>query len=55
MSGLAGQRILLGITGGIAAYKAADLARRLQEAGAQVRVVMTEARSSSSPRSPCRR
>jgi len=42
MSGLAGQRILLGITGGIAAYKAADLARRLQEAGAQVRVVMTD-------------
>src|SRR4249919_3355033 len=42
MSGLAGQRILLGITGGIAAYKAADLARRLNEAGAQVRVVMTE-------------
>jgi phosphopantothenoylcysteine decarboxylase/phosphopantothenate--cysteine ligase len=42
MGGLAGQRILLGITGGIAAYKAADLARRLQDAGAQVRVVMTE-------------
>jgi phosphopantothenoylcysteine decarboxylase/phosphopantothenate--cysteine ligase len=43
MSGLAGQRILLGVTGGIAAYKAADLARRLQDAGAQVQVVMTEA------------
>ena len=42
MDGLAGQRILLGITGGIAAYKAADLSRRLQDAGAQVRVVMTE-------------
>jgi phosphopantothenoylcysteine decarboxylase/phosphopantothenate--cysteine ligase len=42
MDGLAGQRILLGITGGIAAYKAADLARRLQDAGASVRVVMTE-------------
>jgi len=35
-------RIVLGITGGIAAYKAADLSRRLQDAGAQVRVVMTE-------------
>lgn len=43
MGGLAGQRILLGVTGGIAAYKAADLARRLQEAGAEVQVVMTEA------------
>ena len=43
MSGLAGQRILLGVTGGIAAYKAADLARRLQDAGAEVQVVMTEA------------
>jgi phosphopantothenoylcysteine decarboxylase/phosphopantothenate--cysteine ligase len=42
MDGVAGQRILLGITGGIAAYKAADLARRLLDAGAQVRVVMTE-------------
>ncbi len=43
MTGLAGQRILLGVTGGIAAYKAADLARRLQDAGAEVQVVMTEA------------
>ena len=34
--------MLLGVTGGIAAYKAADLARRLQDAGAQVRVAMTE-------------
>ena len=42
MSGLAGQRIVLGVTGGIAAYKAADLVRRLQEAGAEVQVVMTE-------------
>jgi phosphopantothenoylcysteine decarboxylase/phosphopantothenate--cysteine ligase len=41
MDGLAGQRVLLGVTGGIAAYKAADLARRLQDAGAQVRVAMT--------------
>ncbi len=36
-----GKRILLGVTGGIAAYKSADLARRLVEAGAQVQVVMT--------------
>ena len=37
------KRILLGITGGIAAYKSADLARRLVELGAQVQVVMTPA------------
>ncbi len=36
------KNILLGITGGIAAYKSADLARRLREVGAEVRVVMTE-------------
>jgi len=42
MQALAGQRILLGVSGGIAAYKAADLVRRLREAGAEVRVVMTE-------------
>ncbi len=40
---LAGKHILLGITGSIAAYKAADLVRRLQDAGAEVRVVMTAA------------
>ncbi len=38
---LHGRRILLGVTGGIAAYKAADLVRRLMEAGAEVQVVMT--------------
>lgn len=38
---LAGRRILLGVTGGIAAYKSADLVRRLKEAGAEVQVVMT--------------
>jgi phosphopantothenoylcysteine decarboxylase/phosphopantothenate--cysteine ligase len=38
---LAGRHIVLGITGGIAAYKAAYLARRLIEHGAEVRVVMT--------------
>ena len=40
---LAGHRIVLGVTGGIAAYKACDLVRRLVEAGGDVRVVMTEA------------
>jgi len=38
-----GKRLLLGITGGVAAYKAAALARLLVKAGADVRVVMTEA------------
>lgn len=43
MSPLAGRNILLGVTGGIAAYKSALLVRRLREAGARVRVVMTQA------------
>ncbi len=38
---LNGERIVLGITGGIAAYKCAELTRRLKQAGAEVRVVMT--------------
>ncbi len=38
---LHGRRLVLGISGGIAAYKAAYLARRLHEAGSQVRTVMT--------------
>jgi phosphopantothenoylcysteine decarboxylase/phosphopantothenate--cysteine ligase len=38
---LAGKRVLLGVTGGIAAYKSPDLVRRLRDAGAEVRVVMT--------------
>ena len=40
---LTGRRILLGITGGIAAYKAAELTRLLVKVGAEVRVAMTEA------------
>src|SRR3954462_6961662 len=36
-------RILLGVTGGVAAYKAAELARLLQKNNARVRVAMTEA------------
>lgn len=43
MSSLAARRILLGITGGIAAYKCCDLLRQLTRAGAEVQVVMTEA------------
>src|SRR5690606_34625486 len=43
MSSLANKHILLGVTGGIAAYKSADLIRRLQDLGADVRVVMTTA------------
>ena len=39
---LSNKQIILGVTGGIAAYNSADLARRLREAGAVVRVVMTE-------------
>lgn len=40
---LQGKNIVLGITGGIAAYKAADIASKLRQAGAEVNVVMTEA------------
>jgi phosphopantothenoylcysteine decarboxylase/phosphopantothenate--cysteine ligase len=36
-------RVLIGVSGGIAAYKAAELVRRLRETGAEVRVVMTAA------------
>ncbi len=36
------QRILLGVTGGIAAYKSAELVRRLRERGVEVQVVMTQ-------------
>jgi phosphopantothenoylcysteine decarboxylase / phosphopantothenate---cysteine ligase len=41
MSTLAGKRIVVGVSGGIAAYKSPDLVRRLRDAGAEVRVVMT--------------
>jgi phosphopantothenoylcysteine decarboxylase/phosphopantothenate--cysteine ligase len=39
---LKGRKVLLGISGGIAAYKAADLASKLTGAGALVRTIMTE-------------
>lgn len=42
MSGLLEKKILLGVTGGIAAYKAAELVRQLRQRGAHVKVVMTE-------------
>ncbi len=38
---LSGRRVLVGVSGGIAAYKSAELVRRLRQAGAEVRVVMT--------------
>jgi phosphopantothenoylcysteine decarboxylase / phosphopantothenate---cysteine ligase len=40
---LSGRHLILGMTGGIAAYKACELVRRLRDAGASVRVVMTRA------------
>lgn len=43
MTSLAGKRLLLGLTGGIAAYKVAELTRQFIKSGADVRVVMTEA------------
>jgi len=45
MNALANKHILLGVTGGIAAYKAPELVRRLRDAGAQVQVVLTAAGS----------
>jgi phosphopantothenoylcysteine decarboxylase/phosphopantothenate--cysteine ligase len=45
MTALTGKKIILGVTGGIAAYKSPDVVRRLREAGADVRVVLTEAGS----------
>ena len=39
---LQGKKIVLGVTGGIAVYKAVDLVSRLRKQGAEVRVVMTE-------------
>ena len=43
MMELAGKRIVLGVSGGIAAYKTPELVRRLRDRGAEVRVVMTDA------------
>ena len=41
MNAVPGRHLLLGVTGGIAAYKTPELVRRLRERGAEVRVVMT--------------
>lgn len=43
MANLAGKKIVLGVSGSIAAYKSAELVRRLRDSGAVVRVVMTPA------------
>src|SRR4030095_16519228 len=43
MSVLSNKRIILGVTGSIAAYKAADLASKLTQAGAQVDAILTSA------------
>ncbi|HNA68814.1 MAG TPA: bifunctional phosphopantothenoylcysteine decarboxylase/phosphopantothenate--cysteine ligase CoaBC [Rhodocyclaceae bacterium] len=42
MAELSGRKIVLGVTGGVAAYKAAELVRLLGKAGAEVHVVLTE-------------
>lgn len=41
MSDIQGRRVLLGVTGSIAAYKSPDIVRRLRDQGAEVRVVLT--------------
>ena len=41
MGSLTGKKIVLGVTGGIAAYKSVEIASRLRKAGAEVHVVMT--------------
>src|SRR5690242_15888197 len=43
MPALGGKTVVLGVTGGISAYKAAETCRLLRKAGADVRVVMTRA------------
>src|SRR5437588_2054928 len=45
MGGLQGRRVVLGVSGGIAAYKAVDVCRRLVDAGAHVMPVMTDGAS----------
>lgn len=43
LTNLKNRSVLLGVSGGVAAYKAVDLVRRLKDKGASVRVIMTEA------------
>lgn len=45
MINLTNKKIVLGISGGIAAYKCAELVRRLKEHGCSVKVVMTDRKS----------
>ncbi len=52
---LAGKKIVLGVSGGIAAYKTPELVRRLRDRGADVRVAMTEAAKAFITRLACRR
>ena len=47
--------VLVGVTGGIAAYKTCEVVRRLVEAGRDVRCALTPTRSASSARSCLRR
>ena len=42
LAALAGARVVLGVSGGVAAYKAVDLCRRMVDAGAHVSVILTE-------------
>ncbi len=52
---LAGKKIVLGVSGGIAAYKTPELVRRLRDRGADVRVAMTEAAKAFITHLVCRR
>ncbi len=49
-SGLSGKRWIVGVSGGIAAYKTPTLVRRMRDAGAEVQVVMTAGARASSLR-----
>jgi phosphopantothenoylcysteine decarboxylase/phosphopantothenate--cysteine ligase len=49
---LEGKRVVVGITGSIAAHKGADLVSKLTQAGAEVDVILTPPAPSSSRRSP---
>ena len=50
MENLDGKCVVLGVTGGIAAYKMANVASGLRKAGADVHVIRPKTRRSSSPR-----
>jgi phosphopantothenoylcysteine decarboxylase/phosphopantothenate--cysteine ligase len=46
---LEGKRVIVGVTGSIAAYKAADIVSKLTQAGAEVDVILTEAGAQFTP------